>query len=139
MKKGKLILALSFILVTAGCASTGMESTHESKKKPTRHLILADITSMEDAEKVFIEKTAEIKGKKQLDVTQLQEIHFITYTLEKSVAYFVENLSGDRQELAKEIAVVVEDIHINSEDNLKEKTQMHLTKYFKLADKLISF
>ena len=58
--------------------------------------------------------------------------------LEKSVSYFVKNLIGERQSFAKEIAVVVEDIHISSENNLPKKTKVHLNKYFNLADKFIS-
>ncbi len=137
MKKSELIFVFGIILVISGCASTSIEATGESKKKPTQHLIIADVTSMEDAEKIFVEKTAEIKRKTKLDVAELQEIHIITYTLEKSVAYLADNLTGEGQKLAKEIAVVVEDIHINAEGNLKEKTQSNLNRYFKLTDKLI--
>jgi hypothetical protein len=137
MKKRELILFFGIILAVTGCASTSIDATGESKKKPTQHLIIADVTSMEAAEKIFVEKTAEIKGKTELDVAELQEIHIITYSLEKSVAYLAHNLTGEGQKLAKEIAVVVEDIHVNAEDNLKEKTQSNLNEYFKLADKLI--
>jgi hypothetical protein len=138
MKKSMLITILGISWMITGCESTALAPADVSKKEPVQHLKAAEVTSMEAAEKIFIEKTAEIKGKKKLDVPELQEIHIATYTLEKSVAYFAENLTGERQELAKEIAVVVEDIHINSENNLKEKTQQHMTKYFELADKLIS-
>ena len=110
----------------------------ESKEEPIQHLKIADVTSMKDAKKIFIEKTSEIKSKKTLDQLELQQIHIITYSLEKSVAYFVENLEGERQELAKEIAVVVEVIHISSENSRQEKTETHLNKYFNLAEKFIS-
>jgi len=138
MKKIKLIFALGIALILTGCESTDLAPADASKKEPVQHLKVAEVTSMEEAERIFVEKTAEIKAKKKLDVPELQEIHVATYTLEKSVAYFAENLTGERQELAKEIAVVVEEIHINSENNLKETTQQHLAKYFELADKLIS-
>ena len=131
-------MALGFSLVLTGCESTALAPAGETKKAPVQHLKVAEVTSMEDAEKIFVEKTAEIRSKAKLDVPELQEIHVATYTLEKSVAYFAENLTGARQELAKEIAVVVEDIHINSENNRKETTQQHLARYFELADKLIS-
>ena len=110
----------------------------QSKEEPVQHLKISDVTSMIDAKKIFIEKTSEIKSKKSLDQLELQQIHIITYTLEKSVAYFVENLKGDRQELANEIALVVEDIHISSENNQKLKTVDHLNKYFNLAEQLAS-
>lgn len=113
-------------------------ASDKSKEKPVQHLKVADVTSMQDARKIFTEKTSEIKGKQKLDIQELEQIHFITYKLEKSVAYFAENLKGKRQELAKEIAVVVEDIHIASENNRPEKTKQHLSKYFNLAEKFTS-
>ena len=105
---------------------------------PVQHLKIADVTSMQDAKKIFIDKTAEIKARKKLDPAELQQIHFITYSLEKSVAYFVENLEGSRQELAKEIAIVVEEIHLSSENNRREETEKHLNEYFGLAEKFMS-
>ena len=67
----------------------------------------------------------------------MQQIHIVTYTLEKSVEYFAENLTDEKQELVKEIAVVVENIHLNSENNRKKDTQQQLIKYFELANKFI--
>jgi hypothetical protein len=61
----------------------------------------------------------------------------MTYTLEKSVGYFVENLSGEKQQQAKEIAVVVEDIHIASESNRLEELKEHLDNYFALVDEFL--
>ena len=113
-------------------------SIDESKEEAVQHLKIADVISMKDAKKIFIEKTSEIKSKKKLDQVELQQIHIITYSLEKSVAYFVENLKGERQELAKKIAIVVEDIHISSENSRQEMTESHLNKYFDLAEKFIS-
>ena len=113
-------------------------ASNESKEEPVQHLKIPDVTSMKDAKKIFIETTSEIKSKKNLDQLELQQIHIITYSLEKSVAYFVENLKGERQELANEIAVVVEDIHISSENNRQKEAETYLNKYFNLAEKLIS-
>jgi len=113
-------------------------ASDKSKEEPTQHLRIADVTSLIDAKKIFIEKTSEIKSKKRLDPLELQQIHIITYTLEKSVAYFVENLKDERQGLANEIALVVEDIHISSENNRKLMTEDHLDKYFDLAEQLVS-
>ena len=127
-----VILILSFAFALQVMASD------EAKEEPIQHLKIADVTSVNDAKNIFIEKTSEIKSKKKLDQLELQQIHIITYSLEKSVAYFVENLIGERQELAKEIAVVVEDIHISSENNRQEKTKTLLNKYFDMAEKFIS-
>ena len=113
-------------------------ASNESKEEPVQHLKIPDVTSMKDAKKIFIETTSEIKSKKNLDQLELQQIHIITYSLEKSVAYFVENLKGERQELANEIAVVVEDIHISSENNRQKEAETYLNKYFNLAEKFIS-
>jgi hypothetical protein len=109
----------------------------ESNEKPTQHLQVADVQSMEEAKAIFLDKTAEIRAKKPLNLENASQIHIITYTLEKSVAYFAENLTGDRQELAKEIAVVVEDIHIASEGNRLEELKEHLNNYFVLVDKFL--
>ena len=129
----KFILILSVFAFT-----TPLLANASPDEKPTQHLKLANVTSMEDARKIFIDKTSEIKNYKKLDATELHQIHMITYTLEKSVAYFVENMKQEKQELAKKIAVIVEDIHINSENNRKNKIELHLARYFKLADKIIA-
>ena len=125
-----LIISLAFALPVM--------ASDESKEEPVQHLKIEDVTSMKDAKKIFIEKTSEIKSKTKLDELELQQIHIITYSLEKSVAYFVENLKGERQELAKEIAVVVEDIHVSSENGRQKKTEIYLNKYFNLAEKFVS-
>ena len=128
----------SVILIFSLVFDLHVMASDESKEEPVQHLKIADVTSMKDAKKVFIEKTSEIRSKKKLDQLELQQIHIITYSLEKSVAYFVENLKGERQELAKEIAVVVEDIHISSENSRQKETETYLNKYFNLAEKFIS-
>lgn len=109
----------------------------ESKEKPTQHLKIADVNSMEEAKELFIDKTAEIRKKKTLNLEEASQIHIITYTLEKSVAYFAENLEGEKQKLAKKIAVVVEDIHIASEGNRLGNLKKHLNEYFDLVDQFI--
>jgi len=129
----KLVLLLFTVIFSSLVLASGI-----SKEEPVQHLKAADVTSMEDAKKIFITKTSDIKNMKSLDAAELQKIHVITYSLEKSVAYFADNLKDERQKLANEIAVVVEDIHINSENNRKEMTQQHLATYFKLAENFIS-
>ncbi|WP_125778763.1 DUF6746 family protein [Pseudoalteromonas rubra] len=111
-------------------------SAHADEKS-IQHLKIADVTSVEDARKIFIEKTSEIRSKRDLDAAELQEIHVITYTLEKSVEFFALNLIGDKKKLAEDIAVVVENIHINSERNRKEETRKYLNQYFVMADTFI--
>jgi hypothetical protein len=78
-----------------------------------------------------------MRAKKPLNIENASQIHIITYTLEKSVAYFAENLKGEKQALAMKIAVVVEDIHIASESNRLEELQEHLDKYFDLVDEFV--
>jgi hypothetical protein len=126
----------SLLLIFVLAFSLHVLASKASKEVPVQHLKIADVTSMEDAKKIFNEKTLEIKSKKKLDQIELQQIHVITYSLEKSVAYFAENLKDSSgKQLAKDIAVVVEDIHISSENNQQERTEAHLYKYFNLADK----
>ena len=112
-------------------------SADESKEKPTQHLQIADVNSMAEAKEIFIDKTVEIRNKKTLNLEAASQIHIITYTLEKSVAYFAGHLTGEKQEIAKQIAVVVEDIHIASESNRLDDLQKHLDEYFDLVDKFI--
>ena len=128
MKKLLLVFVVFFLPVF---------SSAESKVKPTQHLVIADVTSLEDAKAIFLEKTLEIRGKRNIGLKEASEIHIVTYTLEKSVAYFAENLTGEKQSLAKQMAVVVEDIHISSESNNLEKLRKHLEEYFDLSDKFI--
>ena len=104
----------------------------EGKQKPTQHLKLADITSKEKAVEVMKITTDQLKSKTKLDAQELSEIHIITYSLEKAVAYFVENSEGDKQTTAKKMAEVVEEVHLNSESNKPEKTKTALQEYFKL-------
>ena len=108
-----------------------------AEEKPTQHLKIEDVTSMKDAKEIFLGKTHEIMAKKNIGLKEASEIHIITYTLEKSVAYFAENLTGEKQSLAKEMAVVVEDIHLTSENNRLEKLQAHINEYFNLVDKFL--
>ena len=125
------------LLVFSMLLSLSVLAADESKEKPTQHLKIADVNSMEEAKEIFIDKTMEIRSKKKLNLEEASQIHIITYTLEKSVAYFAENLKGEKQKLAKEIAVVVEDIHIASESNRLEKLKKHLNEYFDLVDQFI--
>ncbi|MFK7845643.1 MAG: DUF6746 family protein [Rhodothermales bacterium] len=125
------------LLVFTMILSLSVLATDELKEKPTQHLKIADVDSMEEAKEIFIDKTVEIRNKKTLNLEEVSQIHIITYTLEKSVAYFAENLKGEKQKTAKEIAVVVEDIHIASERNRLGELKKHLNEYFDLVDKFI--
>lgn len=131
MKKFITLFLLSFVLAPMAYA------TDSKDEKPVQHLKLADVTSMAEAQKVFIESNFAMSQKHELDSSELQEIHIITYSLEKGVAYFVENLSGEQKVLAEEMAVVVENIHLNSENNRKEETQKELAKYFEMANTFV--
>lgn len=112
---------------------------HGQKEMPVKHIEVAEILTLEEAKAVFFQDTNKLKAKKTLDNAELQEIHIITYTLEQSVAFFIENLNDDAQILANEIAVVVEDIHLDSENNRASKTRSHLANYLKMADRLSTY
>lgn len=127
-----LVLCISALLISSLSFASGVHD----EEKSIQHFKAADVTSLEEAKSIFFETSDSIKQKKQLDEKELHEIHIITYTLEKSVAYLSEHLTDKGQALAQDIAVVVEDIHINSENNRQEKTREHLDKYFLLVEKL---
>ena len=125
------------LLVFTMLFSLSVLAVDESNEQPIQHLQIADVQSMEEAKEIFIDKTAEIRAKQPLTLENASQIHIITYTLEKSVAYFAENLKGEKQEQAKEIAVVVEDIHISSESNRLGELKENLNKYFSLVDEFL--
>lgn len=129
-------LFLSALLGLAGCSGGNgdHEEAHSEDQKPVQHLQLDDITSSEEAATVFAEETAFIRGQSgQLSPEAMHEIHMSTYSLEKAVAYYVENLEGPEQELAERIAVVVEDIHLASEKNDGEAMETYIDQLESLA------
>ena len=138
----KKLLIFSLSLVTCSslisCKQTETNSSDntpsEEKEKPVQHLKLADITSKDTAVEVMKSTTQDLKGKTKLDVTEMNEIHIITYSLEKAIAYFTENITGDQQALAKKMAEVVEEVHLNSENHRTEKTKAALEKYYPLEE-----
>lgn len=105
-----------------------------AKKDAVQHMHLPDLTSYEEAKKVFNQMTAELRGKNKLDKTELHEIHVITYSLEKAVAYFSENTKDDQQAFAKEMAELVELVHVSAENHRAAETKMYLRDYFEMAN-----
>jgi hypothetical protein len=131
-------MKLLIILIISLNLFINAHATSLSEETPVKHMKVADVTSLEEAKLVFTEKSAELKSKKVLDIAELQQIHVNTYTLEKSIEYFGLNLDGEKQAISKKLAGIVENIHINSENNRKEQTKKYLNEYFELADKLAS-
>jgi len=78
--------------------------------------------------------TAELKSRNNLNEEALSEIHYTTYSLEKVVAYFVENSSAEQQTTASEMAEVVEEVHLHSENNRNEETRKALDEYYRLQE-----
>jgi hypothetical protein len=113
-------------------------STTDTAEKPVQHLIVENMGSFLEAKTVFIEMTSDLKAKEVLDKDELHQIHMITYSLEKSIAFYAENLSGTAQKLAEDIAVVVEEIHLASENNRQESTRAFLSNYFELSRDFIA-
>ena len=136
--KNKLLYFITALVGAVLVTSCNNKESHadDSGEKPIQHLQLEDITSLEEAKKVFLADTKKLKSMTKLDSGELNEIHFITYSLERAVAYFSDNLRGKAQSISKEMAVVVEDLHLDSENSRAEKTKLHLDAYFKLADSL---
>ena len=131
-----LILCLTLSLGFLGCQKD-VEMVKENggqDEKPIQHLKLDDITTESSAAEVMKSTTEQLRAKTKLDALELHEIHMITYSLEKAVAFFAENLSGARQVTAQEMAVVVEEIHLSSENNRKEDTKAALDQYFALLE-----
>ena len=131
-----LILCLTLSLGFLGCQKD-VEMVKENggqDEKPIQHLKLEDIATESSAAEVMKSTTEQLRAKTNLDALELHEIHMITYSLEKAVAFFAENLNGARQATAQEMAVVVEEIHLSSENNRKEDTKAALDQYFALLE-----
>jgi hypothetical protein len=123
-----------FLFITASSILfLQIESIAFASDKPTQHLRLPDVTSLEEAKKVFLETTSVLQSKRELGAKELIEIHLTTYSLEKAIAYFVENMKSDQQIKAKEMAEVVELIHLASETDRAEETRVYLEEYSKRA------
>ena len=99
-----------------------------------QHMHLPDLTSYEEAKKVFNQMTEELREKNKLDETELHEIHMITYSLEKAIAYFSVNMKDDQQVSAKEVAKLVELVHVSAENYRAAETEMYLQEYFEVAN-----
>ena len=108
-------------------------------EKPVQHIKLDDVTTADQAKEIFLSDTAKLKAKIDLNAKALHEIHYITYSLEKSIAYYANNTRGEMKALAEKMAVTVEEVHLNSENNRTEKTQEHLTTYFDQAKQFETF
>jgi len=128
----KLTLTLIVCLL-----SLNVFSDTQTADKPVQHIVVENIASFAEAEKVFVEMTADLKAKIVLDESELHQIHMITYSLEKSLAFYSESLGGAAQKLAEDIAIVVEEIHLASENNRQESTKNSMREYFRLAEDFI--
>jgi len=137
-----LILCLTLSIGFLGCQkdvetveeNSEITLSHEQDEKPIQHLKLEDIATESSAVEVMQSTTEQLRAKTTLDALELHEIHMITYSLEKAVAFFAENLSGPRQVTAQEMAVVVEEVHLSSENNRKDETKAALDQYFALFE-----
>ncbi len=113
----------------------GVGFVYASEEKPVQHLKLKDVTDAATAKTVFTKDTEALRAKKSLDAKAMQDIHMITYSLEKSVAYYVESGDEKLKLQAKKLADVVEELHLSSENLRKEASMSHLKEYLILADK----
>ena len=131
-----LILCVALSLGFLGCQKDveTVEENSDQAEKPIQHLKLEDVATESSAVEVMQSTTEQLRAKTKLDALELHEIHMITYSLEKAVAFFAENLSGARQVIAQEMAVVVEEVHLSSENNRKDATKAALEQYFALFE-----
>ena len=131
-----LILCAALSLGFLGCQKDveTVEENNDQVEKPIQHLKLEDVATESKAVEVMQSTTEQLRAKTKLDALELHEIHMITYSLEKAVAFFAENLSGARQVIAQEMAVVVEEVHLSSENNRRDATKAALEQYFALFE-----
>lgn len=136
---GTLLSACSDQLSDTTYSHLDGHAAHEHNEKPIQHLKLENILSLEEATTVFTKEIAFITGKEKLTDGVLHEIHMSTYSLEKAVKYFVENSQGEDKSLAQQIAVVVEEIHLASENNRADDTRSFIDQLEKLEQIADSF
>ena len=141
-KQHYLILCVTLSIGFIGCQKDvemvkengELTLSHEQDEKPIQHLKLEDIATESSAVEVMQSTTEQLQAKTNLNALELHEIHMITYSLEKAVAFFAENLSGARQVTAQEMAIAVEEVHLSSENNRKDATKAALDQYFALFE-----
>ena len=122
-------LIIFLVITTSSILSLQGLNLAFAADKPTQHLQLPDVTSLAEAKTVFLETTSILQSKQELDAKELNKIHITTYSLEKAIAYFVENMNGDQQIEAKKMADVVELIHLASETNRADEARVYLQDY----------
>lgn len=129
-----LLSGLVCLLAACSGQNNEPEAAQAAHDKPIQHLHLEDITSLNEAVRVFAKEVAFIQGQTELTPQVLHDIHMSTYSLEKAVAYYVENSEGARKELAEQIAEVTEQIHLASERNQPEATAKHIEQLKALTE-----
>lgn len=123
---------IAYLLTVLVLFSFAAQSSADDK--PIKHIEVEDISVASEAKNVFNETTLRLKSMQSLNAQELHDIHMITYSLEKAVAYYVINSNGERKNSAEEIAEVVEKIHLASENDRSTQVRTHLDEYFELAD-----
>ena len=123
---------IAYLLTVLVLFSFSAQSSADDK--PIKHVEVEDISVASEAKNVFNETTLRLKSMQSLNAQELHDIHMITYSLEKAVAYYVINSNGERKTSAEEIAEVVEKIHLASENGRSAQVRAHLDVYFELAD-----
>ena len=129
-------LSLLGLSIFIGACQDNAYVSHE--QKPMQHLQLPDITTQSEAWDVLQATSKQLRNRHQLDASELNDIHMITYSLEKAIAYFATQSEPTLAKQAQAMAIVVEDLHLHSENNRKEASQAALNRYFKLYEPFLS-
>ena len=129
-------LSLLGLSIFIGACQDNVNVSHE--QKPVQHLQLPDITTQAEAWDVLQATSQQLRNRQQLDASELNDIHMITYSLEKAIAYFATQSEPTLAKQAQAMAIVVEDLHLHSENNRKEASQAALNRYFKLYEPFLS-
>lgn len=126
------LLGLSIII---GACQDNTELSNE--QKPAQHLQIPDIVNQAEAWNVLQKTSQQLQSHQQLDASELNEIHMITYSLEKAIAYFATQSEPTLVKQAQAMAIEIEDLHLHSENNRREASQAALNRYFKLYEVFI--
>ena len=127
----RFFLLVGFTICISACQDNKAIS---QSQKPVQHRKLPDIVTQSEAWDVLQTTSQRLRNQKQLNASELNEIHIITYSLEKAISYFATQSDSRIAQRAQAMATVVEDLHLNSENNRKEASQAASKNYFQLYE-----
>lgn len=121
MKTVTKLAAVVFLL----CSTQSFASDEDERVEHFKGIVPGNVV---EAQSIFAEynaKLAVIANKEKLDMSDMGEIHMLTYTLENQLAYLIKDL--------KRVADELEELHQLSESPKTDKAHAQAAHYLKEA------